>query len=80
MSKQFKPFWKITNSSIQEPSPHHTVLCKSCGYLYNRRARISHSCPKCNISYHKVTKSEFYVGKKKIYLGKDLEKQRRRLR
>jgi hypothetical protein len=77
MSKQFTPFWKKTYDSVQERYPHHTILCMTCGYLYNRRARVSRRCPKCGhyLKHNKI--SEFYVGKSKIYYGRGIEKRRK---
>ena len=74
MSKQIKPFWNRRKyDSIHEPSPHHTVLCMKCGYMYTRKSSTSKVCPKCGLKYKGRKVSEFYVGKKKIYLGKDME-------
>lgn len=80
MSKQLKPFWNKRIGSIQEPYPHHTTLCLRCGYLYNRTNRKSNKCPKCGHIYSNIKSSEFYVGKKKIYFGKNLELKRKILR
>jgi hypothetical protein len=81
MAKQFKPFWKDRTGSIQEPSPHHTCLCKKCGYVYNRNGKKSTKCRSCKTKYGKdICFTEFYVGKKKIYVGKNLEGQRKKLK
>ena len=77
--KRFTPFWKMDYDSIQEPPPHHTVLCMHCGSLYNREGKIEKECRECGVKFKKNKISEFYVGKKKIYYGKDLEKRRKYL-
>ena len=80
MPKQFKPFWTKKYDSVQEPSPHHTVLCMKCGYLYNRRNSTSKNCPKCGTSLLNNKKSEFFVDvkRKQIRYGKNMESKQRK--
>jgi hypothetical protein len=75
--KKFKKFWRLPFDSIQEPLPHHTVLCLTCGTLYNRKTKIEKKCKFCEKFFNKNKLSEFYVAKNKIYFGKDLEERRK---
>ena len=79
MSKKIRIFWTPKNKSIQEPTPHHTVICLKCGYLYNRKTRkYSKKCPKCKTTYINTKKTEFYINTKikKILVGKNMEMKR----
>lgn len=83
MAKKFNPFWEKRIGSIQEPFPHHTVVCLKCGYLYNRRKKFSKRCPNCAHLFNKknTRMSEFYISKKKkkIFYGNDLKNKRKYL-
>lgn len=76
MVKIIKNKWKLPYDSIQEPSPHHTVYCLKCGALYNRTTKKEKTCKVCKRRFKRIKMSEFYVGKTKIHIGKDLETRR----
>jgi len=63
--------------SIQEPYPHHTVICLKCKHVYNRKSPMSKKCPKCGNKYEKILKSEFHKSKLFIYTGKNMERMRK---
>jgi len=77
--KKFEKFWNLSFDSIQEPPPHHTVLCLSCGALYNREEEIEKKCKSCGKIFTKNKTSEFFVGKDQIHFGKNLEWRRNHL-